>query len=152
MIRMCQCRQHARSLQHRAALSGAEAVYNNTVANEPSPWPPPSPPSVLPSSEFKFFANSTNSDDSGRRSSRHMPGRASTAPGRRRRAWPRPSGTAPPGRASTARDGAAGSRSGLDRPRPEQLSLQWWNGYKHTLATPPFTLITVEGPMNPQLM
>jgi hypothetical protein len=47
---MCQRRQHARSLQHRAELSEAEAVYNNTVANEPSPWPPPSPPSVLPSS------------------------------------------------------------------------------------------------------
>ena len=47
---MCQRRQHARSLQHRAALSEAEAVYDSTVANEPSPWPPPPPPSVLPSS------------------------------------------------------------------------------------------------------
>jgi hypothetical protein len=47
---MRQRRQHARSLQHRAALSEAEAVYDSTVANEPSPWPPPPPPSVLPSS------------------------------------------------------------------------------------------------------
>ena len=47
---MNQRRQHARSLQHRAALSEAEAVYDSTVANEPSPLPPPSPPSVLPSS------------------------------------------------------------------------------------------------------
>jgi hypothetical protein len=46
------------------------------------------------------------------------PGRASTAPGRRRRAGPR-----------LLRDGAAG---------PGQLSLRWWEGYKHTLATPPF--------------
>jgi hypothetical protein len=50
-IRMRQRRQHARSLQHRAALSESEAVYDSTVANEPSPWPPPSPPSVLPSSQ-----------------------------------------------------------------------------------------------------
>jgi hypothetical protein len=50
---MCQRRQHARSLQHRAALSEAEAVYHrdSTVANEQSPRPPPSPPSVLPSSQ-----------------------------------------------------------------------------------------------------
>ena len=47
---MRQRRQHARSLQHRAALSEAEAVYDSTVANQPSPWPPPPPPSVLPSS------------------------------------------------------------------------------------------------------
>ena len=47
---MRQRRQHARSLQHRAALSEAEAIYDSTVANQPSPWPPPPSPSVLPSS------------------------------------------------------------------------------------------------------
>jgi hypothetical protein len=47
---MRQRRQRSRSLQHRAALSEAEAVHGSTVANEPSLWPPPSPPSVLPSS------------------------------------------------------------------------------------------------------
>jgi hypothetical protein len=49
-ICMRQRRQHARSLQHRPLLSEAEAVYDSTVANEPSPWPLPSPPSVLSSS------------------------------------------------------------------------------------------------------
>ncbi len=37
------------------------------------------------------------------------------------------------------RDGAAGSGlDSLERPGQEQLSLRWWEGYKHTLATPPF--------------
>jgi hypothetical protein len=59
-IRMCQRRQHARSLQHRAALSEAEAVYDSTVASAPSVV------TSFASVCASFFANSTDSDDFGR--------------------------------------------------------------------------------------
>jgi hypothetical protein len=85
-------------------------------------------------------------------------GQALTAPGRRRRAWPSPPrdcaagqgldlpGTALPGRAPTAPGWSRREQRCIEPDRgregrvpQEQRSLLWWEGYKRTLQTLPFS-------------